>query len=179
MAKVVRQRSRVVAIVGELVAHRVPQHVRVLRMVQRTGRAAPDRFLRSSGETSSRNDDKARAFAETIIAAFGPVSEQSALEKVLRRERLSESDQEFEQAREREAEIERNRPPPSPEGALPMLSGLSAALSAIIAMAIDADVPRAAIAAELRRFAGFNNTVCSVNGEQKDAGGLIQTTTTQ
>jgi len=59
-----------------------------------------------------------------------------------------------------------------------MLSGLSAALSAIIAMAIDADVPRAAIAAELRRFAGFNNTVCSVNGEQKDAGGLIQTTTT-
>ena len=54
MAKVVRQRSRVVAIVGELVAHRVPQHVRVLRMVQRTGRAAPDRFLRSSGETSSQ-----------------------------------------------------------------------------------------------------------------------------
>ncbi len=34
-----------------------------------------------------------------------------------------------------------------------MLSGLSAALSAIIAMAIDADVPRSAIAAELRRFA--------------------------
>ncbi len=49
MAKVVRQRSRVVAIVGELVAHRVPQHLRVLRMVQRTGKAAPDRFLRSSG----------------------------------------------------------------------------------------------------------------------------------
>jgi hypothetical protein len=63
-----------------------------------------------------RDRDKARAFAEVIVAEITPAVDREAFETAARRQHMTESELAEEAAREREAEIERNRrrPPRKP-----------------------------------------------------------------
>jgi hypothetical protein len=62
------------------------------------------------------NHDKARAFAEVIVAEITPAVEDQAFETAARRQNMTESELLEEEARDREAELERNRrrPPRKP-----------------------------------------------------------------
>jgi hypothetical protein len=66
-------------------------------------------FLPQIWKPHPRNDAKARAAAEVIVAEVGPAVEKQAFEAASRRQHMTDIELQQEEAQEREGEIERNR----------------------------------------------------------------------
>jgi hypothetical protein len=66
-------------------------------------------FLPQLWKPHPRNDDRARAAAEVMVAELGPAVEKQAFEVASRRQHMTDFELQQEEAQEREAEIERNR----------------------------------------------------------------------
>jgi hypothetical protein len=66
-------------------------------------------YFSSIATAHPRNHDKASAFAEVIVAEIPPAIEGQAFDTAARRQHMTESELQEEEARERDAEIERNR----------------------------------------------------------------------
>jgi hypothetical protein len=76
-------------------------------------------FLPQIWKPHPRNDDRARAVAEVMVAEVGPVVEKQAFESASRRQHMSDWDLQQEEAQEREDEIARNRRRPGRKALYP------------------------------------------------------------